>query len=292
MTTLWRLSAHVDFGILGDLANRLALLETTQAFDWSLYDEGDIARLDILFESEPDTADFRRAAELPEDQVIDLTRFAETDRHLLQEPGLKPCKIGRFVLGDAGAMQVAAHEIAIDVRAGDSFGSGRHPSTRGCLERLDRMSVDGFKPARILDMGCGSAILAIAASKLYPDAALTAVDADAGAIVDARANCQRNQAEHIHLLQSEGYAHDQLREARFDLVVVNVYGPLHIELTPYTRRAIAPGGRAMLSGLQLDAEDATRAAIKQAGLRITDRVRIENWLTLTVEIAEQGEKDQ
>lgn len=283
MSHHWRLSAHVDFGILGDLANSLAELEKSQSFDWSLYDEGDIARLDVLFEQEPDIAAFRIGAGLPDALLMDLSRLAEKDRHILQEPGLKSFRIARFVLCTPPLPVLTGKDVGIEIDAGDSFGSGRHPSTRGCLEVFDALLDDGFAPRSVLDMGCGSAILAIAAAKALPRANLIAVDADHGAVSDGRANCARNGVDRITCFHSEGYDHDRLRDAQFDLVFVNIYGPLHLKLTPATSRAIAPGGRAILSGLQLNEEDATLAVIQESGLNVLARRQVERWVTLVVE---------
>ena len=282
MTQLWRLNAHVDFGILGELADRLAVLETSMPLDWSLYDEGDIARLDVLFDIEPDVDAFRSGAGLPASLIIDVSPFAEADRHLLQQPGLRAFKTGRFVLSAPPLPEFKPGEVGLEIDAGEAFGSGHHPSTRACLQAFDALLSAGSKPTSVLDMGCGSAILAIAAAKTLPGAPVIAVDSDAATLDDARANCQRGGVSHITCLHGEGYAHDQVKDRAFDLVFVNVYGPHHLHLMPGTSRALTPGGHAILSGLQPVEEARINALIEECGLCLLSRIEIDHWVTLVV----------
>jgi ribosomal protein L11 methyltransferase len=194
-----------------------------------------------------------------------------------------PQHVGRFWIHGShveGPASPGAVPILID--AGLAFGSGEHPSTRGCLLALDRLA-RRRRFRRVLDLGCGSGILAIAAAKCWP-ARVVAADNDPQAVLVARENAARNGvARHIQCLVSDGLASPRVRaEGLYDLIVANILaGPL-IGLAKDLSRALAPNGALILSGLLTRQAEAVRAAHRPQRLRVWSTITDGPWATLVL----------
>jgi ribosomal protein L11 methyltransferase len=189
--------------------------------------------------------------------------------------------IGRFWLhGSHIEEPPPAGVLPILLDAGQAFGSGEHATTQGCLLALERLA-GRRRPRRILDLGCGSGILAIAAAKLWP-ARVLAADNDPVAVAVARANAARNGAAHrIRTLVSEGYANPRLRAAGpFDLITANILADPLCALARATARYLAPGGSVVLSGLLDRQAGRVIEAHRQAHLRLIDQIPVDIWTTL------------
>jgi ribosomal protein L11 methyltransferase len=201
---------------------------------------------------------------------------------------LSPVEAGRFfVYGshDADRVPAGPGRIALQIEATVAFGTGHHGTTLGCLRAFDRMIDQGFAPARVADIGCGTAVLAMAAAAVLPGALVIASDIDAVAVDVARANVSINGMQgRLECLEAAGFAHPRLAEAApFDLVFANILkGPL-IELASPMAAHLAPGGRAILSGLLAVQADAVAEAYVEAGHRLASREDIGEWSTLVVE---------
>ncbi len=160
-----------------------------------------------------------------------------------------PLRVGRFfIYGSHHDGKVPAGAIGIAMDAATAFGTGEHPSTRGCLLALERLA-RRRRFHRPLDIGTGTGILSIAAAKLLHRKVL-AGDIDPRAICVARHNAARNGVS--GLVQSRaapGYRDRLIRRSRYDLVLSNILArPLAVMAADLARR-LAPGGFAMLSGL-------------------------------------------
>lgn len=197
--------------------------------------------------------------------------------HALQ--GLGVVRAGRFVLygvHDTDKLPNEADDIPIRIDANEAFGTGHHPTTAGCLALLDRLA--GFSPKNILDLGCGSAILAIAAAKLW-DRNILAVDIDPRSVEIATDNAALNDiAEKIETLQADGFENDAVTSrSPFDFVFANILaGPL-VELAPAMARHISKSGRLMLAGLMTEQIDGVITAYEKAGFRILNRIDQPTW---------------
>jgi ribosomal protein L11 methyltransferase len=135
----------------------------------------------------------------------------------------------------------------------------------------------------VLDLGCGSGVLAIAAAKCWP-ARVLAVDNDPIAVRVAGTNAAINGvAQRMRVVLAEGYAHSSVRRIRpFDLVLANILADPLIELAPALRAHLAPGGRAVLSGLLDRQADAVIAAHRAQGMRLLDRIADGPWTALVL----------
>lgn len=196
--------------------------------------------------------------------------------------GLGVVEAGRFVLygsHDADKLPAGGDKIAILIEANQAFGTGHHPTTAGCLELLSRFA--GAPPEAALDLGCGSAVLAIAAAKLW-DIEVLASDIDAPSVEIARENVARNGvADLVDAIVADGFADPRIKvRAPYDFVFANILaGPL-VDFAPTMAAHIAPRGRAMLAGLMADQEAGVRAAYEGAGFRLLNRLDHKVWPVL------------
>jgi len=168
------------------------------------------------------------------------------------------------------------------IEPGRAFGTGHHGSTEGCLVLLDE-AIGGTRPERVLDIGTGTGILAVAAVKLGAGL-VVALDVDPDAIAAARVNAARNGcAERIELLMA---GPESLRDVPpFPLVLANLLTHTHLALGPHYRQLAAPGGALILGGI-LDHEDKdVIAALEPAGFGLLGRLVIEGWSSLLLEAA-------
>jgi ribosomal protein L11 methyltransferase len=206
--------------------------------------------------------------------------------------GLAPVEAGRFVVhGRHDRGRVLINRIGIEIEAALAFGSGHHGTTRGCLLALDRISKSLRKPrartrlgttkARILDIGTGSGVLAIAAARALRRRVI-ATDIDPEAVAVARTNVRLNRAAAlVRIEKANGVSTAGLSAARgCQIIFANILlAPLSRLASPLRRR-IALGGRIVLSGLLSSQANAAIAAYH--GLALERRVDIDGWVTLTL----------
>jgi ribosomal protein L11 methyltransferase len=196
---------------------------------------------------------------------------------------LPPVTAGRFVVHGSHARDgLPAELVPIEIDAGLAFGSGEHATTHSCLLAVDTLA-RRRRFRRVLDVGCGSGVLAIAAAKCWP-AQVVAVDNDPIAVRVAAENMRLNGvAARVRVELADGYRHPLVRRLRpFDLILANILADPLIELAPALRRHLAPGGHAVLSGL-LDRQAAAviRAHCRQ-GLHLVQRVDQGPWTALVL----------
>ena len=173
-----------------------------------------------------------------------------------------------------------AGDVVLDLDPGMAFGTGVHPTTRLCLHLLERYLTPD---ARVLDLGTGSGILAIAAAKLGA-ARVTAVDLDATAARVAAENVARNEVEDVvDVAERELGGVD--RAARFELILANINLRVIRAVLPTLAARLAPTGVAILSGVLQEHEATLAEAVREAGLRRTDRRRERDWLAVAVQHA-------
>ena len=197
--------------------------------------------------------------------------------------GLGVVKAGRFTLygiHDADKINLAdTGDIPIRIDANMAFGTGHHPTTQGCLELLDRLA--GMPARSILDLGCGSAVLAIAAAKLW-DREVLASDIDADSVTIARENARLNGVnQQISFVEATGFDHGDIFDAApFDFVFANILaGPL-IALAPGMKDHVSRSGRVMLAGLMAEQEKSVTDAYEHQGFRRINKLDHATWPVL------------
>lgn len=198
---------------------------------------------------------------------------------------LSPVEAGRFfVYGSHDADKVPAGRVALQIEATVAFGTGHHGTTLGCLRAFDRLFEAGFRPAKVADIGCGTAVLAMAAAAVLPDALVIASDIDRVAVDVAEANVAINGLEgRLECLEAAGFDAPRLAGAApFDLVFANILkGPL-IELAPDMAAHVGQDGIAILSGLLVVQAESVTAAYVEAGFSLQAREDIGEWTTLVL----------
>ncbi len=169
-------------------------------------------------------------------------------------------------------------DVVIALDPGMAFGTGLHPTTRLCLAALEPLAADGrLGGARVLDVGCGSGILSIAAVRLGAASAL-GVDTDPIAVEATLANARRNRLGR-RIRAREGSI--PTGEPAFDLVLANLIAGVLVPLAPSLCDELRPGGSLVASGIFVDREAEVRRAFETAGLVLTDRSVEGDWIALT-----------
>lgn len=168
-------------------------------------------------------------------------------------------------------------DVVLALDPGMAFGTGLHPTTRLCLALVEDLADRGLLAgARVLDVGCGSGILAMAAARLGA-ASVLGLDPDPIAIESTASNARRNRlARRIRARQSSIPS----GEGPFDVVLANLIASLLVELAPRLRDELVPGGTIVASGIFVDREDEVRRAFESAGLRVTGREAEGDWVAL------------
>ena len=219
-----------------------------------------------------------------------LSELPEIDWVAKVKRELTPVQAGRFfVYGSHDADKVPAMlatggRVALLIEAAVAFGTGHHGTTLGCLQAFDRLFEAGFRPSKVADIGCGTAVLAMAAAAVLPDAVVIASDIDQVAVDVAVANVAVNGLTgRIECLEAAGFQHPRLKGvAPFDLIFANILkGPL-IELAPPMAAHTAAQGLVILSGLLVVQAEAVTVAYLTAGFTAVSRDDIGEWSTLVL----------
>ena len=234
----------------------------------------------VYFANAPDKA--RRAA-LARFGRFTIAELPETDWVAKSLEGLKPVRAGRFLIhGAHDRDRVKPNDIAIEIEAGQAFGTGHHGTTIGCLIAIEREAKT--RPIlNALDIGTGSGVLAIALAR-QAKARVLASDIDPVATRVANENVRLNGvAALVHTITATGLAGRAFRDrAPYDLVVANILaGPL-AALAPAIRRHVAPGGTVILSGLLPEQRARIVAAYRSTGLVLVRSMIVDGWLTLVL----------
>jgi ribosomal protein L11 methyltransferase len=215
--------------------------------------------------------------------ALGFARVEETDWVGQSLAGLAPVAAGRFIVhGAHDRARVPVNRIGIEIEAALAFGTGHHGTTRGCVLALDRLckALDRRqRRLRILDVGTGSGVLAIAAAHALRRRVL-ATDIDAGAVAAARFNARLNRAgAMVTLVTADGVGARQIRDrAPFDLIFANILlAPLQRMATPL-RRLAAPNACVVVSGILPTQANAVIASYRPFAL--ARRIDIDGWSTL------------
>ena len=212
-------------------------------------------------------------------EVPDKDWVAEVRRELA------PVVAGRFfVYGEHDADKLPPDAIGLKIEAAMAFGTGHHGTTQGCLTAIDNLHQSGFTARNTIDVGCGTAVLAMAAAHLWEGQHL-ASDIDSIAVETARANLDTNGLSNkIDVVECAGFDHpDITARSPYDLIMANILkGPL-VELAPKMSDHAHNQGYIILSGiLNTQAEDVIDAFAAH-GMTLIDHLKIGEWTTLTLQ---------
>jgi ribosomal protein L11 methyltransferase len=194
---------------------------------------------------------------------------------------LVPVPAGRFVVhGQHDRARVPPNKLGIEIEAALAFGTGHHGTTRGCLLLLDHV-LKAWRPRRVLDLGTGTGVLAIAAARALHEKVL-ASDIDPPSVQVACDNARLNLAGPlVQAIRATGFAAPQFASrAPFDLVLANILANALRQLAAPMARHLAPSAMVILSGLLTHQAPAVIAAYRARGLVPLRHLRIDGWSSL------------
>ena len=256
----------------------------TETLTYSILEEDedhDVWRIDAFPTSEGERA---AAAELLDgypDLRVATEKLADADWLAMALSGLPPVRAGRFFVYGAHDRGLApASTVNLRIEAGAAFGTGHHGTTVGCLLAFDQLLKRRRFP-RVLDVGCGTGVLAIAAARTGSQVAVgTDIDRVSVRIANENARLNHAQARFVH---AAGLNDPQVRAGgTYDLVFANILAPPLVALAQDIKDALRPGGTAILSGLLRTQERRVSAAYLSRGFRVQRRWRWDAWATLVL----------
>jgi ribosomal protein L11 methyltransferase len=244
----------------------------------------------LHFSETPDQTSIRELVgiaagnDVAQDITFDRVEAKDWVKATLDE--LVPVRAGRFIVhGRHDRSKVSPNKLGIEIEAALAFGTGHHGTTRGCLLLLDQV-LKARRPARVLDLGTGTGVLAIAAAKAVQRAVL-ASDIDPLSLRVARDNARLNGTGNlVQMIRATGFsAVEFAKHGPFDLVLANILAnPLRQMATPMARH-LAPSALVILSGLLPHQAGAVIAAYRARGLVLLRHLQIEGWSSLLMRYA-------
>lgn len=248
-------------------------------------DDGPVWAVEVYFADAPDADEIRGLIAAVSDAETaaraDFAQIAKEDWVMKSLAGLEPVRAGRVLVhGSHDREKLRVNDIGVEIEAALAFGTGHHGTTLGCLDALDRI-VKRRRPARVLDVGTGTGVLAIAAAKLLRQPVASG-DIDPVAVETARANAVANGAgAFVRPVTAVGLRHAALA-GRYDLIFANILArPLRL-LAPAIAGAAAPGAELVLSGLLARDVPGVLSAYRAQGYSLAERRDIDGWATLVL----------
>ncbi len=196
---------------------------------------------------------------------------------------LKPIRVGQFyIYGHHNEPPPHSGTKAIRINAGQAFGTGHHATTIGCLHAIETI-LKNESPCNVLDLGCGTGILAFAVANLS-SAHIVASDNDPIAIQVAQEVAKDNAlAQRIEFVTAQGFRHRTIETRHpYDLILANILARPLVALAVNMKHQLAPGGTVVLSGLLATQEQLVLNAYLAQGFRLKFRVPLEEWMTLVL----------
>ena len=261
-----------------EIGETLGFLEANEALAISLYEkQNKLFTVEALYETETQ-------AKIAQQKVGgEVTLVPEKNWVAETQAGLPPVEAGRFFLhGSHDSDNIpASATFPVLIDAGMAFGTGHHGTTKGCLVIFDRLINEGFAPDRILDLGCGAGILAIAAAKAMPDKIIIATDIEQDAVDVTRQNAEINNVTHnIKAYRADGFHSEDLRGKEFDLIFANILAEPLMGLAPDIYNASAKGGKVILSGILNEKADKVLKSFNGVGFETEPAVTLGEWTSL------------
>ena len=239
--------------------------------------------IQLIFETEPDHEQIRKILKSSAEKqhikapILRLKKLPDINWLEASYRGFPPIEVGKYyIYGSHITDTPPADKIALKIDAATAFGTGEHQTTHGCLQALTDLT---NPPKTVLDVGCGSGILAMAFAKTYHQA-VDAVDIDPESVRVTQENIQNNGLEKlVSVWQSDGY---KKVTKQYDLIFCNILAKPLIDMAKDLVRHLNKNGIAILSGFLLNQENWVQKAHEDAALTLVRTYRINGWSTLVM----------
>jgi len=267
-----------------DLGNALERLlpEPIGVGVFELEDGSGFWEVGAYFSEKPSDVSLALLAAAFQAEEFKISELPQIDWVSKVQRSLKPVIAGRFfVYGSHDSDKVPSNCEPLLIEASMAFGTGHHGTTKGCLLALEQIISDGFDAKNVIDVGCGTAVLALAAARVF-SANIIASDIDSVAFSVAKTNVLANGLDKsIRCFEASGFSHDQIKTTgSFDLIFANILMKPLLSLAADISRYSLSGGYVVLSGILCEqAELVTNKYIK-VGFSLSREIKIGEWVTL------------
>ena len=267
-----------------DLGNALERLlpEPIGVGVFELEDGSGFWEVGAYFSEKPSDVSLALLAAAFQAEEFKISELPQIDWVSKVQRSLKPVIAGRFfVYGSHDSDKVPSNCEPLLIEASMAFGTGHHGTTKGCLLALEQIISDGFDAKNVIDVGCGTAVLAMAAARVF-SANIIASDIDSVAFSVAKTNVLANGLDKsIRCFEASGFSHDQIKTTgSFDLIFANILMKPLLSLAADISRYSLSGGYVVLSGILCEqAELVTNKYIK-VGFSLSWEIKIGEWVTL------------
>ena len=283
-TALTTLKDKVAAQALADACENL-LSEPTGVGVFEVEDGSNTWEVGIYFVEKPDEIALDLLAAMNGARPFAVSELPETDWVAEVKRELAPITAGRFFLyGSHDADKIPDDCVPLLIEAAMAFGTGHHGTTQGCLQALHNLAKRGFVGKSVVDLGCGTAVLAMGVAKIWPGVVL-ASDIDEVATDTASANIAcNNLGGRVNVITCAGFDHPLLRNnAPYDLILANILkGPL-IALSEDMGESCSAGGYVILSGILNEQAGGTKSAYEAHGFVEVEHLIAGEWSTLCLQ---------
>ena len=280
-TALTTLTGRTNASDLGDALERLTP-EPIGVGVFELEDGSGLWEVGAYFSEKPDDISLALLAAVFQAQEFKISELPQIDWVSKVQRSLKPVVAGRFfVYGSHDSDKVPPDCEPLLIEASMAFGTGHHGTTKGCLLALEQLITDGFKAKNVIDVGCGTAVLAMAAARIF-SANVIASDIDSVAHSVAKMNILANGLDrNIQCFEASGFAHEQIKTKNpFDLIFANILlAPLLAIATDISKYSLS-GGYVVLSGILSEQAELVVNKYTGVGFSLSTQIEIGEWVTI------------
>ena len=280
-TALTTLPGRINASDLGDALERLTP-EPIGVGVFELEDGSGLWEVGAYFSEKPDDISLALLAAVFQAEEFKISELPQIDWVSKVQRSLKPVVAGRFfVYGSHDSDKVPPDCEPLLIEASMAFGTGHHGTTKGCLLALEQLIKDGFKAKNVIDVGCGTAVLAMAAARIF-SANVIASDIDSVAYSVAKMNILANGLDrNIQCFEASGFAHEQIKTKNpFDLIFANILlAPLLGLATDISKYSLS-GGYVVLSGILSEQAELVVNKYTGVGFSLSNQIEIGEWVTI------------
>lgn len=280
-TALTTLPGRINASDLGDALERLTP-EPIGVGVFELEDGSGLWEVGAYFSEKPDDISLALLAAVFQAEEFKISELPQIDWVSKVQRSLKPVVAGRFfVYGSHDSDKVPPDCEPLLIEASMAFGTGHHGTTKGCLLALEQLITDGFKAKNVIDIGCGTAVLAMAAARIF-SANVIASDIDSVAHSVAKMNILANGLDrNIQCFEASGFAHEQIKTKNpFDLIFANILlAPLLAIATDISKYSLS-GGYVVLSGILSEQAELVVNKYTGVGFSLSNQIEIGEWVTI------------